>query len=417
MNFHSRLSFLKITAGLLVMSPLLAKAGDWPQILGPRRNGVAENESLAESWPADGPSLVWSKEVGRGFAGVAVAENKLALFHRVANDQEELLVLNAQTGEKLWEFAAPTKFMASIVEDDGPRCVPVIHDGRVITFGAQGQLRCFLLETGQKQWERNTHTEFRAPEGYFGAGSCPIVEGENVIVNVGGDRTGAGIVAFSLKTGEPVWKATDEPASYSSPVITTIDGVRHLIVITRYKGVSLDPATGAIRFQFPFGKRGPTVNAANPTVIGDKLFLTANYGVGAVYGQIGRDSFKELWSSDAVLSSQYATCVEDRGLLYGVHGRQDAGVASLRCIDPATKEVRWEKAGFGYATLIKADGKLLILKTDGELVLADLNGEHFAERARARLFDSETRALPALSNGRLFARDTRTLKCVFVGKK
>jgi len=387
-----------------------ANADDWPQILGPNRDGRADGESLAEAWPESGPPAVWQKPVGTGFAGVAVAGSSAVVFHRQGNE-EVVEALDAATGNRRWRFASPTSYTATIVEDDGPRCVPIIHDERVITFGAQGLLHCLSLKDGTKLWSRDTHAEFEAPEGYFGAGSSPIVEEESVIVNVGGGRTGAGIVAFSLKDGKTTWKATNELASYSSPVAATVDGERHLIFVTRMSALSLDPATGQVRFQISFGKRGPTVNAASPTVIGDRLFLTSSYGVGAVYGRITDDALDVLWESDEILSSQYTTCIHDQGVLYGIDGRQDVGAATLRCIDPAAKQVRWEKPGFGYATLLLADGKLLVLKTNGELVLAAADAKRYRELGRAELFRSETRALPALAGGRFYARDMHTLKC------
>lgn len=392
-------------------------AGDWPQILGPYRNGEAENETLADSWPEGGPKTLWSKSIGSGFAGVAVADGKLVLFHRTEKDREETLVLNAKSGERIWSKDSATSYSGSIVEDNGPRCVPVIHDGKVIVHGAEGTLQCYALKDGASLWQRDTHADFQAPSGYFGAGSCPIVVDDKVIVNVGGAKSGAGIVAFSLKDGETLWKATNELASYSSPVLATIDDVTHLICVTRLKTVSLDPTNGQVRFSVPFGNRGPTVNGANPIVIGNKLFLTASYGIGAVYGEIKADAFESLWSSDEILSSQYTTCIHDDGLLYGVHGRQDAGVASLRCVDPKSKEVRWEQQDFGYATLIKGDGKILALKTDGELVLFKIDGKVYRKLAGTRLFDTETRSLPALAHGRFYARDTQTLKCIDVGKR
>lgn len=393
-----------------------SSAGDWPQILGPQRNGEAESESLANSWPKDGPKTVWSIPVGSGFAGVAVAGNKVALFHRIADDREELAVLNAKNGDTIWSKNAPTSYAGSIVEDNGPRSVPLIHNEVVISFGAEGLLSCYKLADGAQLWKRDTHADFHAPSGYFGAGSSPIVVDDKVIVNVGGSRDGAGVVAFSLKDGKDVWKATNEAASYSSPVLVTVDETLHLICITRLTAVSLDPANGSVRFTFPFGNRGPTVNAANPTVSGDRLFLTASYGIGSVYGEIKPDKFELLWKSDEVLSSQYTTCIEDEGYLYGVHGRQDAGIASLRCIDPRLKKICWEKRGFGYATLIKADGKLLAIKTDGEFVMLKLDGSEYKELARAKCFENETRALPALSNGKLYARDTQSLKCFELGQ-
>jgi outer membrane protein assembly factor BamB len=287
-----------------------------------------------------------------------------------------------------------------------------MHGDRVIAFGAQGNLACLRLADGGKVWTVDTHGEFRAGEGYFGAGSSPIVEGGKVIVNVGGAKAGAGVVAFSLENGQVLWKATHEDASYSSPVAVTVNGVRHLIVETRLKAVSLDPQNGSVRFEVPFGMRGPTVNGANPTVLGDRLFMTASYGIGALFAKIGDTSAEKLWDSNELISSQYATCVADGGLLYGLHGRDDQGQASLRCIDPDKQKIVWEKADFGYATLLFADGKLLVQKTDGTLVLLKASPAQYTELASAQIFNTKTFALPALAAGRLYARDDHTLKCL-----
>ncbi len=387
------------------------QAGDWPQILGPHRNGEAENETLADSWPSDGPKTIWQRPVGRGYAGLAVVGQTGVLFHRI-EDEERVEAIDVATGKERWHFAIPTSYTSGISPDDGPRCVPIIHGDQVIVFGVQGTLACMRLTDGAKVWSQNTHADFRATEGYFGAGSSPIVEGDKVIVNVGGAKTEAGVVAFSLSSGKVLWKVGREDASYSSPVAVTVGGTRHLIVETRLTTYSFDPETGKIRFQLPFGQRGPTVNGANPTVIGDHLFLTASYGVGAVYGRMHDASFDTLWASDDILSTQYATCIADRGLLYGVNGRDDVGRASLRLVDPAAQKIVWEKSDFGYATLLKADGKLIAQKTDGSLVLIRCNPERYVELASASIFTGKTFALPALSHGRVYVRDEHTLKCL-----
>jgi outer membrane protein assembly factor BamB len=179
--------------------------------------------------------------------------------------------------------------------------------------------------------------------------------------------------------------------------------------------VSIDPSDGAVRFRFPFGARGPTVNAANPLILGDHLFVSASYGVGARWAKFSADDVAIEWESDNVMSSQYTTCVAHQGYLYGIDGRQDVGVARLRCFDPTDGKIQWTEEGFGTGDLILAGGKLLILKTDGELVLANPSPERFESLATARLFNTTTQALPALAGGRLFARDTRTLKCLQVG--
>jgi outer membrane protein assembly factor BamB len=409
-----------LIANVALQLAVLCPAGDWPQILGPRRNGIADDEHLNLEWPGGKPKTLWQRDVGDGVAGVAVADGRVVLFHRVGN-QELVEAMEPLTGKVHWKVGFPTSFRSQVsTAGDGPRCVPVIHRGNVFVFGAAGDLHCLKIADGNERWSRAALKEYKDQEGYFGVGSAPIVEGDKLLVNVGGDRSGAGIVAFDLDTGKTVWKATDEQASYSAPTAATVDGVRHVIFATRLNLVSLDPETGAVRFRFPFGQRGPTVNGATPLVIDGHLFLSASYGIGAVFAKIGKTEAKTIWANDDVMSSQYPTCIYKDGFLYGVHGRQDGPPATLRCFDPKTGKVAWSKNGFGMASLILADGKLLVLKTDGNLVVAEPNSKEFRPLASARVLDAApgepALALPALANGLLYVRDSRTLKCLDLRK-
>jgi outer membrane protein assembly factor BamB len=384
--------------------------GDWPQILGPSRNGVAVDERLISSFPSGGPSILWEHPVGEGFAGVAVADGVLIVFHRV-QDEEVVEALEAQTGKPRWNKKYPATFAGGFSQDHGPRCVPLIDRGFVYLFGATGDLHCLDLKSGKERWSRAAGREFEAPDGFFGVGSTPIVEGEQLLVNVGGKK-GTGVVAFRLTDGMPLWQVSDDKASYSSPIAATVDGVRHVIFVTRLTALSIDPSTGKVRWQFPFGDRGPTVNAATPQVIDGHLFLSASYGIGAVCRRIGKSSAELVWANNETMSSQFSTSVPFEGLFYGVDGRVDIPPARLRCFDPKTAKVRWTKDGFPVANLIVADGKLVIVTDDGALVLAAPSAKVYSELARARIFRTTTRALPALANGRLYVRDTEMLKCV-----
>ena len=288
--------------------------------------------------------------------------------------------------------------------------MPLVHEGRVYLFGAEGDLHCLRLDTGAVEWSREADRQYKAPLGYFGAGSTPIVEAGKLLVEIGGP--GAGIVAFSLADGKPAWTATNDQASYSSPTAATINGKRQVIFITRLNVVSLEPERGEVQFQFPFGMRGPTVNAATPLVLGDDLFVSASYGVGARLVRIAGGKPEELWSDDNIMSSQYTTCVAAGDALYGIHGRQDQGVARLRAFDPRSRKVFWTQENFGTANLILADGKLVILKTDGELILAEASPKEFRSLASAKIFSDVVQPLPALADGLLYVRDTGTLKCL-----
>jgi hypothetical protein len=146
------------------------------------------------------------------------------------------------------------------------------------------------------------------------------------------------------------------------------------------------------------------------------LFLTAAYGVGAVFARIHDAAIDTLWASDDLLSTQYATCIADRGLIYGIQGRDDVGRTSLRAIDPDQQKVLWQKDDFGYGTLLKADGKILAQKTEGMLVLLRCDPARYVELASAQIFTTKTFALPALSSGRLYVRDDHTLKCLDLGR-
>lgn len=393
-----------------------ATAGDWPQILGPTRDGVAAaDEKLAASWPLDGPPADWRREVGAGYAGVAVAGGRAFLFHRVADD-EVLEALDAATGETLWRDSHPTTFVPQVGGGAGPLCVPVVHGGRVIVFGAQGVLACVDAASGRRLWSRRTHREFDAPEGYFGAGSTPLVVAGRVIVNVGG-RKGSGLAAFALDTGATEWTATGDAAGYSAPVAVDVAGAPHVLAVTRSSCVLVAAVDGAVRWSFPFGKRGPTVNAATPIVFPDgHLLVTASYGVGTVYAAFDDRAARPLWQGERPLATQYCTPVAVDGLLYAIDGRDDVPPANFICFERAGGAVRWTAADFGYGTLLAADGKLIVARNDGGLALLKASPAKLEILGRARPLTGSVRALPALAAGRLYLRDDKTLVALDVGK-
>jgi outer membrane protein assembly factor BamB len=419
-----------LAAFLLLSMRVGLNAGDWPQILGPARNGIAaDDEKLASRWPRGGPPTIWERSVGRGYAGLAVVGDRAVLFHRIA-DEEVIEILDASTGKSLSKDASPTSFEPQVGDADGPLCVPTIDQGRVVTFGAQGLLTCLDFSTGKRLWQRETQKDFQAPEGYFGAGSSPLVVENCVVVNVGAGRQGAGVVGFDLETGKTLWKQTDALASYSAPVSVKIEDLNLVLMLTRFSCLLLDPKSGTVLFEFPFGARGPTVNAATPLVLGDRLLVTASYGVGTAYAQFDPFGFRMLWQDEGPLSTQYCTPIHRAGFLYAIDGRDDVPPADLKCLDlsalrPKFREetdaprvaqnasvLRWSEQNFGYGTLLWADGKLLAQKTDGEMWLLEASPDRLKKISHCRPFRGEVRALPALSAGRLYVRGEDTVKCL-----
>jgi outer membrane protein assembly factor BamB len=401
-------------APLLLLIAVASLAADWPQFLGPSRNGTSAETGLVDTWPAKGPPVVWERAVGEGFASPVVASGRLLLFHRVGNE-DVLQDLDAATGKPGWKYAYPTTYSDGYGKGDGPRSTPVVASGKVYILGAGGQLHCVDRKTGKKVWAKELLSEYTVPNSFFGVGTSPLVEGKLLIVNVGGSD--AGIVAFDRDSGKEVWKATSDEASYSSPIAATVDGVRHVFVFTRTGLVSLDPASGKVRFSKRWRSREFTsVNAASPVLLGgNHLFLTASYGTGAVLLKVKKDGVEEVWKNKTSLSAHYNTPVAVGGQLYGFDGRQEFG-PRLRCIDWKTGEVRWTEKGHGCGSLLAADGKLFLLNEHGDLVLLKPSPDEYVEKARATVLGSPCRAPLALANGLLYARDGKKLVCWKVKK-
>lgn len=394
-----------LCAGLVALA---AVAADWPQFLGPERNGISAEKDLLFAWPKMGPPVLWEKQVGSGLSGPAIAGGRLLLFHRVG-DREVVQCLDAASGADIWQHAYPTAYQDDFGKDDGPRATPLVADGRVITLGAEGRLVCLSLADGTKAWERSLNEEYRVRKGFFGVATSPLLEEGLVLVNVGG--RGAGIVAFDSRTGREVWKATDDEASYSSPTVATLAGVRHAVFFTREGVVLLDPRTGQVRYSKRWRARiNASVNAATPLVAGDLVFVSSSYNTGALVLQVGQDAVREVWHGDEALSNHYNTSIHHDGYLYGLDGRQEEG-PRLRCVELRTGKVRWSREQFGCASGLWVDGHLLFLTEQGELVLVEATPEAYREKARATVLGPSCRAQIALADGRLYGRDARKLVC------
>ena len=395
--------------GLAVSVFAQAPTADWPQYFGPDRNGVYQGPGLAATWPAGGPRVVWRKDVGQGFSGPVVSNGRVILFHRVGN-REVVESLDARTGAGQWRFDYPTTYRDDFGFDEGPRAVPVTANGVVYTFGAEGQLHALDLATGKRRWSEDTMRRFKVAKGFFGAAGSPLVEDGRVIANVGGP--GAGLVAFDAATGKVLWTTGDDEASYSSPAGATLLGRRVVVFLTRDRLVGVDPATGQVQFQRSWrARQNASVNAATPIVVGDRIFVSAEYGPGAGVLRLANGTLLDIWTSDDVLSNHYATSVYRDGVLYGFHGRQEFG-QSLHAVEFATGRVLWKQDRFLAGSVLLAGDRLLIMREGGELVLADASAAAFTVRARAQILPAVVRAFPALANGYFYVRNEKTLICL-----
>ena len=404
--------FLPVALGFLLATEL--RADDWPQFLGPRRDGTSLERGLLDAFPQPGPKIIWQREVGEGYSGPVIAGERLILFHRVGAE-EVVECLLASTGKPQWKFTYPTNYQDGLGKGNGPRSTPVIVGDKVVTLGAEGTLHCLSLDTGKKVWSRSLTKEYKTPLGYFGIATSPVVEQNLVLINVGGKN--AGIVAFDLDSAKEVWKATNDPASYSSPVVCTVDGARLAVFFTRTGAVVLDPKTGDVRYQQRWRARyDASVNAATPLIIDNLAYFSTSYETGSLLLKLRKDGADEVWTAEEMMSNHYNTCIYDNGYLYGFDGRQEAS-PSFRCVELKTKKVMWDKERFGCGTMILADGKLVVLTERGDLILVQATPTAFKELAQTHLLnDGPCRAQIALAHGKLFARDQRKVVCVELKK-
>lgn len=435
-------------------SPATRRTGeDWAEFLGPRGNGVSGETGLLGRWPAAGPPVLWKKRIGTGYSSPAIRGNRLVVHHRPL--QEEVVeCLTADGGEPLWKYSYPSEFVDPYGYNNGPRCSPVLTAERCYTFGPQGKLLCLDLATGKKIWERDTATEFEVPPPFFGVGSTPLLEGNLLLVMVGG-HPDSGIVAFDATSGKTVWHSIgpaeipppefrhqrDRPpaklASYASPLCATIHGQRHLLCLMRPGLISLDPQTGRKRFAVSF--RSPlhdSVNAAQPLVLGDEIFLSAAYDVGAMLLKVHRngEGYETLWRDELLMQNHWSTSVFKEGYVYGFSGRHKPG-STFRCVDLRARKVQWEvltpetvvegpqpvggaaelaAEHFGRGSLIQVDGKFIALGETGLLALVEINPRQYVELARVHYQEMTypSWAAPILSRGRLYLRSEHHLLCL-----
>ena len=405
---------------------------DWPGFLGPTGDGKSPEKGLSKSWQENGPPLLWHIPVGEGYAAPSVARGRLFLFDR-HGDKMRLTCVHARTGDEIWRSEYSTDYEDLYDFSNGPRAVPVIDGDRVYTFGPEGRLRCHRLEDGGLIWEVATAPVFGVVQNFFGASSVPVVEGDLLIAAIGGSPpdspgiqsgkvvgNGTGIVAFDKRTGKVRYKTADELASYSSPVVTTLGDRRWGFYLARGGLIGFEPASGKVEFDFPFRARKlQSVNASNPVVVGDTVFITESYGPGSAVLRV-RPGEYEIVRRDAnprtqTMSCHFMTPIHHEGYLYGSSG-QGSGEAELRAIEYDSGKIMWSEPGLGRATLLYVDGHLVVFTERGRLLLIEATPERYhvladatpripeAAKPDGQLLSYPTWSPPVLAHGILYLR-------------
>jgi outer membrane protein assembly factor BamB len=399
---------------LLLVFSSLAAAGDWPQWLGPNRDG--RSPEIIPPWK-ETPKVLWRQPVGEGNSAPVIAAGRVFVIAKPHNENlEEVAAFDAGDGKPLWRKSYPRAAFKSLY-GNGPRATPAAAGNDLYTFGITGLLTCFDVSNGEIKWQKDTLKEFEVKNLFFGMACSPLIEGNKVLVNVGGK--GASIVAFDKDNGRVIWKSLDDRASYSSPIVFEQGGQRQVVFLTGQGVVSLNPNDGSLFWSFPLVDR-LLESSATPMRTGDYLLASSiTYGsVGLrLESKEGKPNAVEVWKNEALTCYFSTPMPVGSDYIYIVTGTKPPALsneATLHCIATRTGKELWRrpKVGKYHATLLRTgDDKLLMLEEAGNLVLIDPDPKEYRELARSKVC-GETWAHPALSNGKLYVRDDKELICL-----
>ena len=375
---------------------------DWTDFRGPARDGRYRKPILT-AWPADGLRPMWKQPSGMGYASFTAADGRAFTIEQ-RGDREVVVAYDVATGREIWTTAWAAHFRESM-GGDGPRATPVFADGLVYALGAEGEFRALDAKSGSTAWRTNILGDAGASNLQWGMSAAPLVVDDTVVVAPGGGGNRS-VIAYHRRTGTRVWSAGGEGASYSSPMLVTLGGVRQILVFNAAGLAGLSPANGARLWDYPW-RTQYDVNASQPLVIGDnRVFLSTGYGTGAAVIELTRDAsafaIREVWRNIR-MKNQFTSSVLHEGFIYGL----DESI--LACIDTATGELKWKGGRYGYGQVMLAGGHLIVLTEDGDLVLVRATPERHDERARFSALDGKTWNHPALSNGILLVRNLKEM--------
>jgi outer membrane protein assembly factor BamB len=425
------------------------RADDWPQWLGPQRDGVWRESGIITKLPKEGLKVVWRAPVDQGYAGPAVADGLVFVtdWVRDANvkppsnafdraklaGKERVHCLDAKTGEKKWTIEYDCPYGVSYPA--GPRCTPLVQDGKVYTLGTMGDLLCLDVKDGRKIWSKNFVKDYKAKVPLWGFAGHPLLDGDRLICLVGAPDDHLAI-AFNKDTGKEIWHAlsADEPG-YAPPVIVETGKTRQLIIWHPEAINSLDPHTGKVYWSQPFdAKNGLSVSM--PRLSGDRLFITSFY-TGCMMLQLAQDgpAARVLWKSNSKservtdgLHSIMPTPVLKDNHVYGI-----CSYGQLRCLDMNSGGRLWEsleatgpkQERWGNAFLIEYKDIFFLFNEHGELITAKLTPDGYEEISRAKIIEPTNRLAgrdvvwmhPAFANRCVYARNDKETICVSLAEE
>jgi len=426
---------------MLLASAVTVAADDWPQWLGPQRDGVWRESGIVDKFPEAGLKVKWRVPVHAGYSGPAVSGGRVYLTDRKAGassgsdpfqrgvipGNERVACFNEANGQLIWKHEYDCPYNLSYPA--GPRATPVIHDGKVYTLGAEGNLFCLNAADGKVVWSREFKRDFAIETPLWGFSAHPLIDGDKLICLVGGSNSVA--VAFDRNTGKELWRAlgAKEPG-YCPPMIYSVGKTRQLIIWHPESINSLDPETGKVYWSQPFPVRSG-LSVPTPRVQDDLLFITSFYN-GPIMLRLDRDkpAASVVWRGKSTserntdgLHSIMPTPFIDGDHIYGV-----CSYGQLRCLKTATGERVWEtfaattgdkEVRWANAFLIKNGDRYFLHNEKGDLIIARLTPKGYEEISRAKLVEPTNTAAgrdvvwshPAFANRCVYARNDKELVC------
>ena len=396
-----------VFAIFLHLSINTVSAADWPQYRGPNHDGIS-SEIIRTNWTSQPPQQLWKVPLGAGLSSLTIQNGRVFTMERHGNTitgREFCVALNASTGAKLWEADIdladyPDEGVGS---DDGPRSTPTVDDDRVYALGSYLNLVCLNVTNGVVIWSRNLVTDYTSGVISWQSAGSPLVVGD--LVYVAAATASNRLFAFNKHTGALVWRKHNDTMTQASPVFATIANVPQVIFFTQSGLVSVKPDTGdqLWRYPFPFS----TSTAASAVVANNLVYCSAAYGVGGgavrITNNAGTQTATEVWRTSGSRQNHWATPIYHDGDFYGVYGH---GSLSLQCVDAISGLVKWQQAGVGYGSVLKAGKYLTVLEDDGWLVLVQLSTNSYQEIDRFRALTGKCWNNAAVSDGVFYVRST-----------
>lgn len=380
----------------------VADIPDAPQFLGAERDGVVRGAKLARDWTQRAPRELWRQPVGAGWSSFAVAGGR-ACTQEQRGEDEVLTCYDVRSGRLLWALPHTAHF-TQWQGGEGPRATPTVDRGLVFAYGATGILECAELATGRRVWSHDVLKTYALGNLEWGISASPLVVDEAVIVS-GGAKRGPTLLAFRRSTGDLLWQAGTDRASYSSPTLATLAGRRVILSFNAGTLTAHEQVTGAVLLAYAWSEE-KIPKAAQPVVLPDnRVFISAGYGAGCVMLRISGTADQKLEATQVWknlrMKNQFNTVAVREGLLYGL----DDGM--LACVDAATGERKWKDGRYGSGQTLLVDDLILIQSEEGPVVLAEAKPEGTRELGRLPALSSKTWNHPVLAGRYLLVRNDR----------